>query len=614
MKSGTDGYGREWAAGLLLVVVGVGARLAFAACYPAIPFFDFLQIVHFGVLLRDHGLFAAGWYWSQFNPGLPVLMSLLFRIFPADPIATARTATAIATGLLPLIPFLVWRPVLAFRWRLLAGALLASWPGQIFFSGAPALDNWVMLPVIGLASLAVRRLLDPADEGHPVSSGLLYCAAFVIRQEMAVVLLPVLLCAAAARRPSGRMRRNLAVVAAIVAVAVLGVAVQRRAATGRFRIGSEHGALGLYGSFVPSASVMGWIDARAYAAAQDPSVIDGSLYGSQRAYLRLTLAEAMRRPGFHLLRMAAWIPRLALDADADNLFWSVGTDRAQPPDRREAARRFRDRWASWLRLELALVQGLFVATVIVGWRRRNPAILILAVTVVLKFLIHAVVSPVGRLVVPALALELLTIPLGIAALAARPVGERLRFAAFAALSAAILLVGTPMLAAFVMSRDSLVLPGVRRFALEAGAGCEVRCELQSGKITGLTPEWARLEAAAAGNSPATVVRVTCAVPLLASDESLVLKLYDLVPPGDARAAATTRVQVDGQEPLPRTLAAEFVSGPREIEIPGGATARAQNAMVELRGAVTPPAGARELPASVTLSFERRVRAAESPAP
>ena len=428
------------------------------------------------------------------------------------------------------------------------------------------------------------------------------------------MLLPVVLAAAAAPRPSGRTRRNLAVVAAIVAVVVLAIAVQRRAATGRFKIGSEHGALSLYGSFVPSASAFGWIDARAQAAAQDPSVLDGSLYGSQRALLRLTWAEAMRRPGFHLMRIFAWIPRLAVNADADNLFWSVGSDRAQPPDRQEAARRFEDRWAPWLRVELALVQGFFVATVFIGWRRDSPAILILSATVVLKFLIHAAVSPVGRLVVPALALQLLTIPLGAATLAARPVGERLRLAAIAAGSSVLLLIGTPRLAAFVMSRDSPVLPGVRRFALRAGADCEVWCELETGAITGLAPTWARLEAAAAGNPSTAVGRLTCAVPVLSSDESLVLTLHELVPPDGSRAAATLSVRVDGRESLLQTLAAGLVAGPREIEIPGVATPREPSAIVELRSAGPDPAGAHDRSASVTLGFERRIRAAESPAP
>ena len=582
----------EWTAGVLLLVLSLGTRLAFVARYPAMPFFDFVQIVHFGVLLRDQGLAAAGWYWSQFNPGLPVLLSLLFRLFPRDPIATARTATAVATGLLPLIPFLLWRRVLAFRWRVLAGALLALWPGQIFFSGAPALDNWVLLPAIALASLAVRRLLDPDDAGHPLAAGLLYCAAFVIRQEMVLVLFPVLLAAAIGPRQGrpARAWRNLAVVAAIVAVTVLAVAAQRHAATGRFKIGSEHGALGLYGTFVPGSSASGWIDARAFAAVQDPSVLDGSLYGSQRTYLRLTWAEAMRRPGFHLMRMAAWMPRLALNADADNLYWSVGGDRAQPPDRRDAGRRFEDRWAPWLRVELAVVQGLFVAAVFVGLRRGNAAILVLALCVFLKFLIHAVISPVGRLVVPALALELLTIPLGFAALAARPVKERLRFAALAAGFAVLLFAATPLAAAFVMSRDSPRLPGVRRFALDAGADCRVQCELAAGALTGLATNWARLEM---GGGAA---RVTCAVPVLESGESIVLKLYDFVSPGGPAAAASMSVHVDGQAPI-EIPAAELARGPREVGI-----ASASDATLELEG--------NDPGASVAFTFERRVRTDE----
>ena len=614
MSGDARGFDREWAAGLFLLALGVGTRLIFATLYPTIPFWDFLQMVHFSVVLRDHGLFAPGWYWGQFNPALPVLLSLLFRLFPRDPISTARTATAIATGLLPLIPFLVWHRVLAFRWRLLGGLLFALWPGQIFFSGAPALDNWVLLPSVALASLAVRRLLDPADEGHPVSSGLLYCAAFAIRQEMAVVLLPVLLAAVIAPRPSTRTRRNLAVVAAIVAMVVLGIAIQRRAATGHFRIGSEHGALSLYGSFVPTASEFGWIDARAHAVAQDPSILDVNSYGSPRKLLRLTWAEAMRRPGFHLMRILAWIPRLAVNADADNLFWSVGTDRAQPSDRREAARRLGERWAPWLRVELALLQGLFVATLWIGWRRNSPAILILSATVVLKFLIHAAVSPVGRLVVPALALELLAIPLGAAAIAARPARERRRLAAIAVGSAALLLFGTPRLAAFVISRDSPVLPGVRRFALISAVDCEVRCELEAGAITGLAGTWARLEAAVVGDPLHTVGRLTCAVPVLSPEESLVLRLYDLALADGSTAGATLSVRVDGHEPRSETPGGGLVAAPREIEIRGAATPRALNVTVELRGAGPGPSGAHGQPASVSLGFERRIRAGESPDP
>jgi hypothetical protein len=597
-----DRPGFEWVGASFLLLLGVGARVGFALTFPTLPFWDFLQIVHFGALLRDQGLFASGWYWVQFNPGLPVVLSVIFRVFPGDTIAVARMATAVATGLVALLPFFLWRPVLAFRWRLLAGTFLALWPGQVFFSGAVALDNWVLPPAIALASLAVRRLLDPADEGHPFAAGLLYCCAFAIRQEMAVVLLPAVLAAAVAPRQAGRTRRNLALLGVMIGIALLMIGSQRRAATGRFRIGSEHGALGLLGTFVPGASVDGWIDPRAYAVSLDPSVV-GTLYGNESALLRLTWAEAMRRPAFHLVRIGAWIPRLALGADADNLFWSVGASRAQTEDRREPAHRFRDRWAPLLRWELVLVQGLFVATVALGLRRRNPAILLLASTVLLKFLIHALVAPVGRAVVPAIALELLTIPLGLAALATRPGRARLDFAALAAAAAALLFVATPALTALVLRHDSPVLPGVRRFALRAGPDCEVQCEVESGAVTGMTPTWVRLQTAGAASSPTRRVRISCALPVLAPDDSLLVRLSDFGGPDSAVAM----VAIDGRESLHRDLAASPASEPMEVGIFGSERPVASNVTVELRAPDAATRGPQDQPAFFSLEFVRPAR-------
>ena len=124
---------REAAAAALLALIGVGLRLAFARAFPTIPFSDFHALIAFGARLRDDGLTAPGWGWVQFNPGLPLLLSLLLRVFPSNPDVAARTATAVLTGLAGLVPFLLWRPFLSFRSRLLAGLLLALWPGQVFF-------------------------------------------------------------------------------------------------------------------------------------------------------------------------------------------------------------------------------------------------------------------------------------------------------------------------------------------------------------------------------------------------------------------------------------------------------------------------------------------------
>jgi len=444
---------REGAGIALLLALGVGARLAFLSVYPTLPFWDSLQLIHFGTRLGEQGLAAPGWYWAQFNAGLPMILAGLFRLFPSDPIGVARTATAVATGLLPIVPFVAWRGVLAYRWRLLAGALLALWPGQIFFAGVVLQDNWVMLPVIALGCLAARRQLG-GGPGRPVLAGLLYAGAVAIRQEMLVVLLPLVL-ATALDRGAAR-RRSVVIVGLTVALPLLALCAQRRAATGRFSLSTEHGALGLLGSFMPGASGPGWIDARAYAALRSPDA-PVALFGDQATLLRLTWEEVRRRPAFHALRIAAWLPRLAVSADADSLLWSTGHPRSQSPGLQDSAQRFVSRWAPLLPVGLALLQGLFLAALAVGWRQRNGAILLLSTTVLLKFLVHMIVSPLGRLVMPAIALELLVVPLGIAACAAQ---ARVRWLAVALVISAALLLGTPALARFLVAHDPPVGSGV----------------------------------------------------------------------------------------------------------------------------------------------------------
>src|SRR5262245_56899639 len=103
---------RDFAGAALVGLAGVGSRLAFGAAFPTRPIYDFQALIDFGLRLRDFGLAADAWYWAQFNSGLPVMLSVLFRFLPGDPVAVARSATAVATGLLGVIPFLAWRSVL----------------------------------------------------------------------------------------------------------------------------------------------------------------------------------------------------------------------------------------------------------------------------------------------------------------------------------------------------------------------------------------------------------------------------------------------------------------------------------------------------------------------
>jgi hypothetical protein len=497
---------REVGGAVLLAALGLGSRLLFQAAFPTLPFYDPLQLIHFGELIRDQGLAGKGWYWINFNPGMPVLLALVLKTgLPAIP--AARIATACVTGLVGLIPFLMWRRLLAFRWRLLAGTLLALWPGHICFAGVVAQDNWLLPPMVALACLAVRRLRSRGEAGRPWLAGTLYAACFAIRQEMLIVLLPLAIAAGVSKRGSRRATRNAAALAAIVVVALLLLGWQRRAATGRFALTTGHGALALFGTFMPGSSSAAWIDARAYAEALDPTLPRGP-YGSSLQFLRLTRDEIRRRPAFHALRVISWLPRLALNADADNLFWSVGSPRSVSPERQPAATRFAHAARPWLIAELAIVQGLFVAALGIGIRRRRWDILALAASVGLKFAIHMIVSPVGRLIVPAIALELLTIPLAAAEWKGMRAGARGGFLLLGATASAALILFTPPLTGLVERLDNGVLVGVREFVLDAGLECRIRCRLEQGTLVGLSPSAAWLSADTAGR-PATL---SCTLP------------------------------------------------------------------------------------------------------
>ena len=157
--------------------------------------------------------------------------------------------------------------------------------------------------------------------------------------------------------------------------------------------------------------------------------------------------------------------------------------------------------------QLAIVQGLFAAALFIGIRHRRWDILVLAATVGLKFAIHMIVSPVGRLAVPAIALEILTIPLAAAELEASSRNLRVQSALVGAVAAVSLLVLTPPLVAQVQRLDSSELPGIRSFTLDAGGECRIRCELERGVLAGLTWTTVWLSPDRSGNGAAIVCRM-----------------------------------------------------------------------------------------------------------
>ncbi len=527
---------REVLAAAVLLALGVGTRWIFATRYPATAFSDFRALLEFGRVIAGQGLAADTWHWIQFNPGLPMILALLSG-FSASSEPAARMATAVATGLVPLLPFFLWRPVLALRWRFLAGALLALWPGQVFFSGVVAQENWALLPTVALGALAVRALRSPSGGGYPVAAGLLLAAAVAIRQELLVVLAPAALAAAGLFRADGARLRRMLRFGIAALLPLLALAFQRRAATGRFAVTTEHGGLALLGSVVPGAAGAGWVDPKAYIASVDPALLEDR-DAARSAASGLAFAEWKRRPAFHALRSVAAAGRLAVEGDADDLYWGVGAPEALPLSARARGADFFARWFPRLRWELALIQGLFLAAVVVGLRRRDGAILTLAACVLLKFALQSVASPLGRLMVPATALELLVIALGAASLASAAARAWLVSLALALGTAVALLLAEPRLNELVVRRDEAPRP-VARFPLEIG-GMEktfARCTVETGDVTSI--EWRRAWMRPSPGGPPA--RARCELPAVPAGSSLRLRLEK--PGGTGRDV----VLAEGQE-------------------------------------------------------------------
>ena len=550
---------RDALTAVLLAFLGIAVRLAFVRAFPVAPRSDSQMLVAFGRVFHDRGFIPNSTLWILFNPGLPMILSLFDGLFSRDIAGAARTATAIAMGLLGVLPFLLWRRVLEFRWRLMAGLLLTLWPGQVFFSGIVIQDNWVLLPGIALCALAARCLRDEADAGHPAVAALLFVAAVAIRQEMLVVLAPPWL-AAAAGRPGSRRRvlRNLGLAAALSGIGVLALATQRYLATGRFTITTEHGGFALLGSVVPGAYWNGWLNPRDYISAVEPSLFGNPVRSLREAH-RLAWAEVGRHPLFHAIRAIAQLPKLGLVSDAINLEWSSTVPGGLSEALRSRGESFRRRWDLRLKIELGLIQGLFLAAVLLGTWRRDRAILVIAAAAFLKIAVHVVLSPMPRLVVPAIAFELLTIPLAAATVESVSPRRRAALAAIVVATPILLLFLVPTLQASIMSFKQEV-PKVTRFALAIDGGGSVDCALESGKLICLDPAEARLETPDPDPPPGDTARVVCRLPALHEGEPLTLRLEDTYALGGWPDRMIARVSVDGRPILRYDVAGETGSG------------------------------------------------------
>ena len=595
---------RETLAFLLLLILGLAPRLAIVSRFPTIPVSDFHNLIYFGLQLRDGGLTrSAPWFWQGFNVGLPLVLCGLFKMFRSyDPAAVARLATVLVNALLPLLPFFIWRGVVSLRLRVLAGAALALWPGQVLFSGVVAQDNWVLFPSIALAAFAVRALAD-GERAWPVSAGLFYVAATAMRADM-LLILPLLL--AAVRVDLFRTRRRQVIAGGLAAgLGLLGLASYRHAASGKFSLAPEFGGLAILGSYLPGSSVSGWEPPYAFLASVRPDLLrDREAMLSQTS--GLGVREALRRPAFHALRIVSMMGSYAINSDSLNLYWSLEDPDSLPAAVHERGLALAARLGQPLRIEMSVIQALFLAALIVGIGRRNGPILILSAAVLLKFGFHAFGVFQGRYFVAVTGLEILTIAVAVEeVLRIAPSGRGwllARALAVGALFSLGLWIFTPRLLAFVQSRDVDSQQRTYHFFLNppgqgwretwpANRDTELTCMVDRGVLVALRPgASATIRTLQRDPAPGEKAVALCELTGSGEPKPLTLQVLDSYAPGGLGGRMVQRVEVDGVELFSHDIAQEAWSGWANIPLGNVGTGTKRSVVIEVK-ALSPDPGA-----------------------
>lgn len=578
---------REAAWALLLLLLALGPRLAFVNRFPTLPVSDFRGVLDFAIAFKEQGLAPQGYYWETFNIGPALGLAASLWLSPADPVAAARVATAVWTGLAALLPFLIWRGVLPLWLRVLAGGMLALWPGQVFFSGVVAQDNWVIPPTVAMGALAARCLV--SKRAHPVAGGLVYALAVAMRQEMMYALLPLVLATAAPALPRDRRAwKNLALCALAAGLPFLAMMLQRREATGRFALSSGHVGYTLLGTVVPGAAPNWWADPVSFVSSIDPELARDRRRMLDEA-MPLALSELRRRPGFHTLRTLAAALSFPFQTDPGNLYWSLLAAGVLPPERAAEGTALAGRLTPFLGLEMIALQGFFLAAVALGIRNRNPAILAIALSALLKIGIHAALSAQGRFFTPAIALEIVAIALGVwqASRLSSWRGPAVVLA-LALCAAGGLAVGSGRLVAYVQAQDLAdEEQRVYRFTLtgwdhEGALDCVVR----QGRLTLLGKEEATMELFRIHPAAGEKASADCVLTASGPPAPLVFRLTDSYLPGGDPGRVVQRVEVDGAPVFTHDLAAEPGGG--ALDVPLGAVGPGPGKRVRLEIAAENP--------------------------
>ena len=456
--------------GLIIVISGVLPRLLFAHYFPSQPVSDFKAIIDFANEFSKN-IFSNYYAWRSISPGLPLILSFLFRIFSTStPASIARWCTVLFTGLTPLLPYLIWRDIFSHRVRITASLLLALWPGQIVFSTVVAQDNWILIPTVALCSLALR-IFKGNEIGKPICGATLYVLAVSIRQEMLIVLLPVAILIIIGKQ-SKSQRTNLFRGGLIIGALLSLLIWHRGQSTGIYTLSSSHIGRSMLGSYVPGAG-LGWVDPSAYLAATNPELLyklDKDFESAQAEMADLAIRELFRRPQFQATRIIGATIYALTSGDGDNLFWSLSAPGVLSDSQQKQVQSFTAGILPYLKIYALAIHSLFIAALVFSGRNKNRFILALPVTaiIVLKIAVHAVIVITPRYFLAIIAMELLFVAIMVSEFFVQP---NQKFALQATLSGLLLvafisLYQFPQIRKYIQSNDETSIQHSYRFPLK----------------------------------------------------------------------------------------------------------------------------------------------------
>ena len=213
-----------------------------------------------------------------------------------------------------------------------------------------------------------------------------------------------------------------------------------------------------------------------------------------------------------------------------------------------------------VRASLWIVHSLFLAALLVGWRRRSAPILVLSAAVALKVAVHAVTVMLSRFFLPVVALEMLVITLAIDETGGE--GRRRRAAidvCLGALAAGVLMLAAPSLSRWVTGHDE-DMRGARFFLTDSRDRPALDCSVVAGGVD-LTMRGthvdhfatARLHFRGSRQAPGETARLDCR-PMAGGVPPL--QLFDPLPDAGHPGRVVARLLLDGREAQHRDLAGE----------------------------------------------------------